>query len=213
MIYSQKQIAKIFDECAVGKSKLTSTKITKLVKQTAFDSLQLKPKDTLLDIGTGTGKWAIKAAKICNTVIGIDISKKSLERAAEHARKEKVNNVIFSYGSFEEPCKILDLHLYPINKILVLYSFHHLPDELKKEAITTISKFLHYPARIVIGDIMFFDNPKKHQDRFEEVSYDGGETDFPAYAEFLFKCFTRLLAKTSVKQIHPLAGVITADFK
>ncbi|MBS4015817.1 MAG: class I SAM-dependent methyltransferase [Candidatus Latescibacteria bacterium] len=212
MKYSQKRVARLFDECVTGKSVLITNKITTLVKQTAFDSLRLKPNDTLLDVGTGTGKWAIQAAKICQNVIGIDISRKSLERAAQNARKEKVNNIIFSFGSFEEPCKILDLHLYPINKILVLYSFHHLPDELKKEAIVTISKFLHRPGRIVIGDMMFFDNPKKYQDRFKEVNYDGGETDFPAYTEFLIKCFRRLLVKIKVRQIHPLAGVITADF-
>lgn len=203
----------MFDGWAQDQDAVTTTKTTQLVKQTAFERLQLCATDTLLDIGTGTGKWAIKAARICQNVIGIDISKKCLERAAQNALKAKVSNITFSYGSFEEPCKILDLQSYPINKILVLYSFHHLPDELKKEAIVTIVKFLHRPARIVIGDMMFFDHPKKYKDRFEEVSYDGGETDFPAYTEFLIKCFSRLLAKTKVIKIHPLAGVLSADFR
>lgn len=211
MKYNQKQVARIFDKMAQSKGRSISTNITKFIKQTAFDNLKLKPKDTLLDIGTGTGLWAIQGAKICQTVIGIDISKKSLQRAEIHAKKERISNIIFSYGSFEEPCKILDLHLYPINKILVLYSFHHLPDELKKEAIITISKFLHRPGRIVIGDMMFFDNPNKYKDRFDEINYDGGETDFPAKVEFLIRCFEKLLAKIKVQQLHPLAGVITAD--
>lgn len=213
MKYNQQKIARMFDQWALENEQSTATKITTLVKQTAFNELQLKTKDTLLDIGTGTGKWAIQAAKICQNVIGIDISKKCLEQAAKNAQKEKVNNIIFSYGSFEEPCKILDLHTYPINKILVLYSFHHLPDELKKEAIVTIARFLRRPARIVIGDMMFFENPKKHKDKFEEVNYDGGETDFPAYAEYLVKCFARLLAITKLTKLHPLAGVLTADFR
>ena len=213
MKYNQKRVAKLFDDCAENKSKLISTKITRLVKQTAFNKLELKSKDVLLDIGAGTGIWAIKAAKQCQVVLGIDISKKSLLRASENAKKEKINNVIFSFGSFEEPCKILDLHLYPINKILVLYSFHHLPDELKKEALITISKFLKRPGRIVIGDMMFFDNPNKYKDKFDEINYDRGDTDFPANVQFLIEYFEKMLAKIKVTQIHPLAGVITADFR
>lgn len=212
MKYNQKRVAKIFDECAEGKTQLVTSKIPKLVGQIAFEHLELRLNDVLLDIGTGFGDWAIKAAKICNQVIGIDISKKSLERAERNANKEKLNNVIFSYGSFEEPCKMLDLNLYPINKILAIYSLHHLPDELKKECLITSSKFLKRPGRIVIGDMMFFDNPNKYKDKFAEVNYDGGDTDFPATTQFLIECFEKQLAKIKVTQIHPLAGVILADF-
>jgi len=211
--YNQKRVAKLFDECAQGKTQLVSTKIPKLVGQIAFEHLELKPKDILLDIGTGLGDWAIKSAKICKQVIGIDISKRSLERAERNAKKAKLNNVIFSYGSFEEPCKVLNLNLYPINKILAVYSLHHLPDELKKESIITIAKFLKRPSRIVIGDMMFVDNPNKFKDKFREVNYDGGDTDFPAKTQFLIECFEKQLAKITVTQIHPLAGVITADFR
>ena len=208
--YNSKRVAKLFDDWV--ETKQSYNIIPKIVAATAFAELKLRKKDVVLDIGTGLGNWAIKAAKICNQVIGIDISKKSLERAERNAKKEKLNNVIFAYGSFEEPCKILDLNLYPINKILAVYSLHHLPDELKKECLITIVKFLKRPGRIVIGDMMFFDNPNKHKDKFDEINYDKGDTDFPATTQFLIECFEKQLAKIKVIQIHPLAGVILADF-
>jgi len=213
MKYSQKQVAKMFDDLARSDYESTSTKITRLIKQTAFKSLKLSKDDVLLDAGTGTGKWAVKAAKLCKLVIGIDISKKSLKQAQANARKGKLNNVKFYYGSFENPSEIISSQKYRINKILILYSFHHLTDDLKKKSIPKIIKLLHRPARVVIGDMMFFENPKKHQDKFDEINYDGGETDFPAKAEFLVKCFKKYSSNIQVKKIHPLAGVIVIDIK
>ena len=73
-------------------------------------------------------------------------------------------------------------------------------------------KLLHRPGRIVIGDIMFFESPEKHCDKFDEVCYDAGDTDFPSKVEFLIEYLKQLGAKTHIEQIHPLVGVMTADF-
>ena len=55
------------------------------VSQTAFEQLELKSTDVLLDVGTGTGDTALAAASICCQVIGIDVSRKSLEKARQKA--------------------------------------------------------------------------------------------------------------------------------
>jgi ubiquinone/menaquinone biosynthesis C-methylase UbiE len=216
--YDKKGLARLFDNMTDTKSTIgdqiagSGETIPQIAGRIAFEQLELTSEDVLLDVGTGTGDKAIAAAHICRQVIGIDISKKSLEQARIRAELENLNNVIFAYGAFEEPCVELELALYGITKILAVYSLHHLPDQLKKESLFTLSNLLHRPGRIVIGDIMFFEEPNKHIEKFNEVYYDGGDTDFPSRVEYLTECLKQAGGTTRVEQIHPLVGVIIADF-
>ena len=210
--YSQERIVQIFDK-AVGKKAIASHQIIpQITGQIAFERLGLTAQDVLLDVGTGTGDKAIRAAHICYKVIGIDISKKSLEIASKKALEEKLDNIFFAYGSFKEPCRELDLAQYRITKILAVYSLHHLPDRLKKKTLGTLTQLLHRPGRIVIGDLMFFEDPDRHSHQFDEVGYDDGDTDFPSGVEYLRNCLSDLDAKVRVERIHPLVGIIVADW-
>ena len=65
---------------------------------------------------------------------------------------------------------------------------------------------------MVIADLMFFDDPNKYRRQFDEVGYDGGDTDFPSRVEHLTECLKQLEAKVQITQIHPLVGVLTADW-
>jgi SAM-dependent methyltransferase len=177
----------------------------------AFERLDLRPSDVLLDVGTGEGRLAIRAARVCRQVIGIDISRKSLERARERAKHEGLTNVSFAYGAFEDPCAESDLTSYRINKVLAAYALHHLPHRLKETSLGTLVCLLRRPARVVIGDLMFFEDPTRHQDDWDNVGYDGGEYDFPAPVGLLVDTLKHLGARLQVERLHPLVGVITAD--
>jgi SAM-dependent methyltransferase len=216
--YDREHIARLFDNATDAKS-ITgeySARLGKSIPQSAgeiaFQRLQLGHEDVLLDAGTGTGDKAIAAAGICRQVLGIDVSRKSLERARERTERQNLGNVIFAYGGFEDPCAEVDLAPYGITKILAVYSLHHLPDQLKKQSLVTLAGILHRPGRMVIADIMFFENPNRHRAEFDEVHYDGGDTDFPSRVEYLTDCLEQIGAGVHVEQIHPLVGVIVADF-
>ena len=216
--YDRKRIARLFDNMTDTKSTKgeqtagSDEDIPRVASRVAFEQLELTGEDVLLDVGTGTGDMAIAAARICRQVIGIDVSKRSLEQARRKAARENLDNVIFAYGAFEEPCVELNLASYGITKILAVYSLHHLPDQLKKESFITLANLLHRPGRIVIGDIMFFEDPEKHREKFDEVYYDAGDTDFPSRVEYLTECLEQTGAKVHIEQVHPLVGVIIASF-
>ena len=186
--------------------------IPQLAGEVAFQKLELGHEDVLLDVGTGTGDKAIAAARICQQVIGIDVSKKSLERAKMKVERERLRNVVFVYGGFEDPCAELNLAPYGITKILAVYSLHHLPDQLKEQSLLTLANLLARPGRMVIADIMFFEDPNEHRAEFDDVHYDAGDTDFPSRVEYLTDCLEQMGARVHVEQIHPLVGVIVADF-
>jgi cyclopropane fatty-acyl-phospholipid synthase-like methyltransferase len=211
--YDRERIARIFNERARSGIPLSGRQrqegdISQRVKELALSKLELREEDVLLDVGTGLGEIAVLAAKKCRLVIGIDIARECLRRACEKAKRVGVENVIFAYGSFEDPSAELNLDTYPINKVLALYSMHHLPDHLKKRALEKLFDLIKRPGRIVIGDIMFFEDPEKHRGKFEEVHYDGGEIDFPARVEF-FKSLKG--AEVSLFRVHPLAGVVVYE--
>ncbi|GAH94800.1 unnamed protein product, partial [marine sediment metagenome] len=46
----------------------------------------------------------------------------------------------------------------------------------------------------------------------DEVGYDGGDTDFPSRVEYLTECLEQFGAKVQVARIHPLVGVIVANW-
>ncbi len=214
--YDRERVARLFDDIAGrrggdGDATLPGKDIPQLAGHVAFEKLDLRHEDVLLDVGTGTGETAVHAARICRQVIGIDVSRKSLEQARLNAEREGLGNMIFAYGAFEDPCAELDLASHGITKILAVYSLHHLPDHMKRQSLLTLAKLLHRPGRIVIGDIMFFDHPEKHREQFDEAGYDAGDTDFPSRAEFLSQCIERAGANVHIERIHPIVGVIVAD--
>ncbi|MCX9010629.1 MAG: methyltransferase domain-containing protein, partial [Candidatus Methanoperedens sp.] len=61
-------------------------------------SIDLKRNDTIIEIGTGTGSFAIEAAQHCGKVIAIDVSPRMLEFAQQKARMMGVTNVEFDHS-------------------------------------------------------------------------------------------------------------------
>ena len=218
MEYDRDRVARLFDAttCANTVSCEHTSGISKdtpqMASRVASERLDLTREDVLLDVGTGIGDQAIVAAHISRQVIGIDVSRKSLERARMKAEQESLDQVVFTYGGFEDPCTELDLASYGITKILAVYSLHHLPDQLKKQSVITLADLLRRPGPMVIGDMMFLEDPNEHREEFDDVHYDGGDTDFPSRVEHLKDCLEEMGARVHVEQIHPLVGVIVADF-
>ena len=210
--YDQDNVAKMFDEKNYNRENRTSDLIHDRVSQLSLGHLKLSSEDILLDIGTGNGNNAIRASSYCSHVIGLDISKKSLETARERTSEMELKNITFAIGSFENPSKEINLKKYKITKILATYSLHHLPDKMKKAALKNLADLFKGKGRLVIGDIIFFEDPKKHVAEFDKAGYDGGETDFPATVEFLLEHLKELGAKCKIEKVHPLVGIIIADF-
>ena len=212
MAYERDRVARRFDELLDSASTFEGRGVITRVGETAFEMLELGRDDVLLDAGTGTGDWALRAADMCRLVVGIDISRRSLEMARRKARERGVNNVLFAHGSFENPCEEVDLHAMGITRVLALYSLHHLPDDMKVEALRNLASILRRPGRIVIGDIMFFEPPEMHVERYDEVGYDGGNFDHPSTPGFLAGAMESLGADVRVVRLHPLAGVVCGIF-
>ena len=62
------------------------------------DLLDLNVSKSVLEIGVGTGRLAIRTAPLCGAFTGIDISEKTVEKAKQNLKR--FNNVTLIYGDF-----------------------------------------------------------------------------------------------------------------
>ena len=66
--------------------------------QAFIDKMELDKKTSVLEIGVGTGRLAIRVAPLCGRLHGIDISPKTIDRAKENLPKQ--TNVSLYCGDF-----------------------------------------------------------------------------------------------------------------
>ena len=110
--------------------------------QEFIDSLQLTKEKSVLEIGVGTGRLAVRAAPECRDFFGIDISPKTVKRAKENLKAH--GNVTLICADFTE---------YNFeHKFDVIYSsltFMHIKD--KQAAINKVKSLLNIGGRFVLS--------------------------------------------------------------
>lgn len=166
--------------------------------------------DIILDIGCGTGIQIIELSKIVKLAIGIDISDGMIEQVRKNANNANRDNVKFYIGTFENPEKEINLKEQGITKIISNYALHHLNLQEKQDAFKKMIDIGGESLQtIVIGDLMFFENPDDYKEDFENVAYGPGD-DQPSTVEDLTKCFSGLGFNIEIHKLHPLVGVLEA---
>lgn len=106
------------------------------------DELQLSQEKSILEIGVGSGRIAVKVCGLCKIFTGIDISSKTIERASENLKE--FNNVNLVCGDFLT-CDFNE-------KFDVIYStltFMHIQD--KHAAMKNVMNLLDDKGRFVLS--------------------------------------------------------------
>lgn len=107
-----------------------------------IEALQLSPDKSVLEIGVGTGRLAVRVCNKCKDFTGIDISPKTVERAKENLRDYP--NVRLIHGDFLS---------YSFNEAFdIIYSsltFLHIKD--KRSAIKKTADLLSPGGRFVLS--------------------------------------------------------------
>ena len=110
--------------------------------QQFIDSLQLTKEKSVLEIGVGTGRLAVRVAPECREFCGIDLSPKTVKRAKENLKEQ--TNVALICGDFMS---------YEFGrKFDVIYSsltFMHIRD--KQAAINKVRSLLNIGGRFVLS--------------------------------------------------------------
>ena len=110
--------------------------------QAFIDKMQLDKDKSVLEIGVGTGRLAVRVSPLCGEFYGVDISSKTIERAKENLTE--FENVGLTCGDFLS---------YEFGRAFdVVYSsltFMHIED--KQKAVNKIAGLLNDAGRFVLS--------------------------------------------------------------
>jgi putative AdoMet-dependent methyltransferase len=132
--------------------------------QAIIDRLGLGPGDTVIDIGAGTGAFALHAARTCKTVYAVDVSQAMLDYARQKAEQAGLKNVVFCHGGFltyEHAGK-------PADALVSVAVLHHLPDFWKLVGLSQANEMLKPGGRLYLFDVVFPSDIAGYEARFDD---------------------------------------------
>ena len=110
--------------------------------QRFIESMKLDKTQSVLEIGIGTGRLAMRVAPLCNRLCGIDISPKTVQKASKN---------LLSYQNIELICDDF-MSFGFVDKFDVIYSsltFMHIED--KRSAIIKVASLLNDNGLFVLA--------------------------------------------------------------
>lgn len=113
--------------------------------------LGLGTSATIVDMGCGTGAFALNAAAYYDTVHAVDVSKAMLSRARRKARKAGLRNIRFHHGGF----LTYEHQAEPVDAVSTSVALHHLPDFWKLVGLQRLAALLKPGGRLYLFDVVF----------------------------------------------------------
>lgn len=109
------------------------------------------PEDlTVIDLGCGTGAFAIHAAKHFKKIIAVDVSPETLTIADAKAEARDIHNIEFINSGFLQfqPTE-------PVDVIHTKWTLHHIPDYWKQAALLNMNRMLKPGGVLYISDVIY----------------------------------------------------------
>jgi ubiquinone/menaquinone biosynthesis C-methylase UbiE len=125
--------------------------------------LNLNQSHTLVDLGAGTGTFALAAAGLCRRVVAVDVSRDMLVVLREKLERSGIANVESVQGGFLS----YDHHGEPADFVYSRHALHHLPDFWKAIALVRIAAILKPGGVLYLRDLVYSFNPDEAEAAIE----------------------------------------------
>lgn len=138
-----------------------------------LDLLAVKPDAVLVDFGSGTGTFALLAAKRCLRVHAVDVSQVMIDHARAKAAGVGAANIIFHHAGF----LTYEHHDSPADAIVTTFALHHLPDYWKGIALKRLYSMVKPGGSLYLHDVILEEGNSHHniQALIDKLGRDGGE--------------------------------------
>lgn len=123
----------------------------------------MSTKQSLIDLGAGTGTFAIAAAAHVERVIAVDVSALMLgemRSRIDHARIQNIEVVQAGFLSYEHKGTLADV-------IYSRHALHHLPDFWKAIALERMASMLEPGGMVLLRDLVYSFDPDVTTSMFE----------------------------------------------
>ena len=115
------------------------------------ERLRIEPRQVVVDLGCGTGSFALEAARAGAQVRAIDVSQAMLEALADAAAREGLSDLEVEHAgflTFEPAPDSLDV-------VVSRFALHHLPDFWKQVALLRLHDAIRSEGRLYLRDVVF----------------------------------------------------------
>ncbi len=123
----------------------------------------LGPGSSVVELGTGTGQFALAAAQVCERVVAVDVSPVMLARLREKLDRSGVGNVeavdagFLTYRHRGEPADV----------VYSRFALHHLPDFWQAIALRRMADLLRPGGVLRLSDVVYSFDPADAERRIE----------------------------------------------
>jgi SAM-dependent methyltransferase len=108
----------------------------------------IEPNSKVIDVGCGTGRFSFFAADKCSSVLGIDLSKRNIDRANLIHLKNPNNKISFRHQRVNE---IISGDQERFDYAVMTYVIHEVHENERAKLLTEISMIAD---KIIIGDYL-----------------------------------------------------------
>jgi ubiquinone/menaquinone biosynthesis C-methylase UbiE len=130
----------------------------------ALRAAGLGAEATVVDLGAGTGQFALAAAGAVRRVVAVDVSPAMLEHLRAKLRERGIENVECVAGGFLS----YERRGEPADLVYSRLALHHLPDFWKARALVRIAEMLKPGGVLRLSDVVYGFEPAEAEARLEE---------------------------------------------
>ena len=170
---------------------------TEEAERELVEQLRISTGHTVIDLGAGTGTFAIQACKAGARVHAVDVSPTMLAYAQKKAHAVKAESIEFHQAGFltyQHRGESADF-------IVTKAAFHHLPDFWKMVGLLRMASMLKTGGVLYLRDAVFSFDPNEYRSRIdawiERVAKPAGEgftiSDFETHVREEFSTFGWIL--------------------
>ena len=159
----------------------------------------IEPDKKIIDVGCGTGHFSFSVADKCNSIIGIDLSKRNIERAQLKLSKNPDDKISFLHTSVSN---ILSENKNHFDYAVLTYVIHEVNENRRINLLNEISQIAD---KIIIGDYLV-PKPKGFWSALNEiVEFAAGNDHYSNYKNYVVNGGIKYLAyKAGLKIISEI---------
>lgn len=139
----------------------------------------IEPKTSIIDVGCGTGRLAFSLSNKSKSVLGIDLSKRNIDRARLSLFRRPDVKISFQHRSLRDLIKVD--HAY-FDYAILTYVIHEVDE---KERVNLLNEMAQVADKIIIGDYLV-PKPEGFAGRLTEfIEYIAGAEHYRNYKNYL----------------------------